>query len=331
MNGTRYWTFLAAVSCALAASAAGWYAKPGTTDWTDKSRYYNNDSKPESQKALPAPGDTLYLSGTNGKFYLDASGDKASLALVNTMSYVMPERAEAQLYVTVSGTDEVEFKPGITDRNNSGRLGGLVVKQGTGTLKLVNTVNSAGLSESYLMNFDIQAGVVKFPQGLSNASLRAANVKVAAGAKLYLMTIADNAESTSSSGTTYMNSLSGAGDVIYSYPGATTVRNLCIETDSTFDGVLTGPVVLTLNKPNARVNLTNPNSTFSGEGSGISIIGEGSHIGLESLCKDHDVSVPPTTPTAMGLNSLLRFYAKETGVVYLGNGGETFYAGLNAQ
>ena len=334
MKSVIFVASIAVLAQMLCFGANQWWVKPGTVNWAVESSYYNNDDPMSvSAKGLPSTGDTIFLSGTfNQTYTLNASTDPASLELINKVLVISPTSSNCNFIVNVEAGDEITLNASVTDfafGQNDGK--GQLTKTGGGTLNLfgMGKVSSDNIY-SYYISIDVQGGTVRFPQDLVKANFLVRDVNVAADASLWLMSVTNASLGAGSTGFNTFDTLTGSGLVTNTCPEE---RYLRMGKSCEFGGTLGGKVVVNLFNPNVRFDLTGTNSTYNGADYGIRLNADGAQVGLKKLMCDpvHAQGGAVTQPSSMGKNHQIRAYAKNTGIIYLGEGGETTWMGLNAQ
>lgn len=316
--------FFTACGAMCAVCAKSYYMKPGSSNWAGYDSYYNNDGMDEGSKTLPDDGDVVMVSGGVGSsktLYLDTS-DLDSLAIVNRLSKIVPQHDGSKIEIYVP-SEEVSLLPAITRFGSEKAF--LIVKKGAGTLVLSNSSlcssGNASLLYSYLADFDVQEGILKLPQGLSAKSIYCDNVHVSGNAALWLMSLAE--VSGNAFGYNTFSSLTGSGLVTNVAP-LSSPRYLKLKNGGVFGGIIGGGIILDLCGEETRFDFTGMDSTFSGLGEGLRLSESGLTLGLRSFTADD-----PLVGSSMGRNALLRTYAPDARIVYLGDGGEATTVGLN--
>lgn len=210
----------------------------GDIDWTAQASY-------AGATHAPTAGDTVVIpSGATATL---KSSDAASWSLVSSLERVSPEDG-ATFAVDVAGTEPKTLGCQISYYPNAVASGsGKLLKTGEGTLLLSRTLSlypadKASDFYDYQVNFDVQQGAVKLPDGLTttvNAYLGNLNV----GADGVFCPV--NWKSGSADRSTYVCALTGSGRIV-SENSARQKLNYNGETGKigTFDGSFEGKVWL---------------------------------------------------------------------------------------
>ena len=208
----------------------------GDINWTAQASYAD-------ATRAPAAGDTVVIpSGATATL---KSSDAASWSLVSSLERVSPEDG-ATFAVDVAGTETKTLGCQISYYPNAVASGsGKLLKTGEGTLLLSRTLSlypadKASDFYDYQVNFDVQQGAVKLPDGLTttvNAYLGNLNV----GADGVFCPV--NWKSGSADRSTYVCALTGSGRIVSENPNREKL-NYNGETGKTgtFDGTFEGKV-----------------------------------------------------------------------------------------